>query len=611
MTTPPPPHGILGDFVLASGPETEAWLRSVPGFTVVSAPGGAGQAAIRGAARHGVTPDGTHWVGLADLVAGDLATGGAALAAGAPPQAAWRGRFAQATWSPAARRAVALTDHISTLAIYTLVRGDVIVVGTDFRLLASSPWCRRTIDLESVYHYLNFAQIPAPGTIFREIRRLEPATKMAWATSGGAPAPTFAQYFTPEYPGDLRGSDEELARELRERMIANVEAYRPAGDAPDWGCFLSGGTDSSSIVSILSGRGNAAGGAARPRVRSFSIGFAEAGYDELDFARTAAEACGADPTFAKVSREQAQGLVTRVVEAYDQPFGNASAIPTLACADLAHERGMTTLLAGDGGDEIFGGNQRYAKDRIMETWYGLPAPIKELGNAIGRAAGRSNVHILNRVENFFARSSIPNPDRFYTDDSFASDHYHELLSPAFRAAVPRDASLDFMRGVFRQGGDASPLHRIMRLDLNMAIARNDIPKVHWATRSAGVSVRFPYLDPTLIAYTGRLAERYKVRGIEKRYLFKRAMEGILPEAILRKKKQGFGLPIAVWLRSDDAFKGLVRGTLFDERTRARGWWEPTFIDKLLVEHEKGAWDHADSIWRLFILERWLRRFVDG
>ena len=145
----------------------------------------------------------------------------------------------------------------------------------------------------------------------------------------------------------------------------------------------------------------------------------------------------------------------------------------------------------------------------------------------------------------------------------------------------------------------------------IALAQHDLRKVDSATRSAGVSVRFPYLDPQLVAWVNRLPERYKVRGLNKRYLFKIATRGILPDEILKKKKQGFGLPISVWLRTDRDFKALVRDTLFDPRVRARNWWEPAFVEKLLAEHDRGSWDHADYIFRLLMLELWLRRYVDA
>jgi asparagine synthase (glutamine-hydrolysing) len=577
---------VLGDFVLARGPTTGEWVRGLDGFTPITAPGDAVQVAVRGDAQHG-----PGWAALADLIAGRPDDG-------AP--AARRGRFAQIAWDP--KQASAVSDHFSTLSVYVLAPGDLFLVASDLRILAASPFSRRELDPEGIYHYFNFAQIPAPLTVFRDIRRLPPATRVTWKDGRIAEE----RYHIPEYAQDLRGSDAALAGELRERIVATVQAYRPSGAGVDgaWGCFLSGGTDSSSIVSILAQQ-------RRGPVKSFSIGFAEQGYDELGYARLAASACGAEPAFHSVSREEAQALVVRVIEGYDQPFGNASAIPTIACADLAHASKVSLLLAGDGGDEIFGGNERYAKDQIMEAWYAMPAPVRAVGRRVGGMVGGSKVHLLNRVENFFERASLPNPDRFYTDDSFASDHYDEMLSPDFRKQVARDASLDFMRGVYKLGASGGPLHRIMRLDLMMAIAQNDLRKVHGATRSAGVSVRFPYLDPELVAWTGRLPERYKVRRLTKRYLFRLAMRDIRPVEIIKKKKQGFGLPIAVWLRSDKAFQTMVRDTIFDARARARGYWQPAFVERLLAEHEQGAWDHADSIWRLFVLERWLRRYADG
>lgn len=591
-----PTANVVGDFVLAWGANAAAFLDQLDGFTRVTDPDEPAQAAVRGAARHGRAADGTRWLGVADLIEGTLEDGVRALG-GSPPQHGWRGRFAQVAWQPAERRLVALTDHFSTLSLYTLVHPEALVVGTDLRLLARSPWCRRTIDLESVYHYLNFAHIPAPKTIFTDLRRLEPSTRFSWRNGD----PSEDRYYLPEYPEDLRGSESELAHELQQRIVASVNDYRPA-DEPPWGCFLSGGTDSSSITCILS---------KKSRVRSFSIGFAEEGFDELGYARLAAQACGADPSYHSVSRQEAQSLVSRLVDAYDQPFGNSSAIPTIACSDLAHGRGVQLLVAGDGGDEIFGGNERYAKDRIMSVWYSMPAPLKAAGRAVGSVAGASGNFFLNRVENFFERASLPNPDRFYTDDSFASDHYEQLLSSEFRRAVGRDASLDWMRRVYRLGNSGGPLHRVMRLDLLNAIAQSDLRKVDGASRSAGVSVRFPYLDPKLIAWVNRLPERYKVRGLKKRYLFKLAMRGILPDEILKKKKQGFGLPVSVWMRSDAQFKQMIRDTLFDPRARARRWWEPSFVERLLGEHERNVWDHADYIWRLLMLELWMRRYVDA
>jgi asparagine synthase (glutamine-hydrolysing) len=594
----PTDSGLIGDFICAFGPAAERAI--VPRADFLVRGEGPLRIATRGAVREGDAGASGHWLGLADLVEGRLDDGIAALADGDVPQARWRGRFAQVAWNADARRVVALTDHFSTVPLYALERDGTLLLATDLRLIAASPLCTREIDPAAIYHYLNFAYVPAPLTICRDIRHLTPGTRLSWES--GRRSET--RYFVPAYAQDLHGSDEDLARQLRETMIASVHDYRPP-EQRNWGCFLSGGTDSSSIVSMLSSQ--------RPdaRVRSFSIGFAEEGYDELGYAELVAAVCNAQAFSARVSRSQAVALVGQVVDAYDQPFGDASAVPTLACAELAGTQGVDTLIAGDGGDEVFGGNERYAKDQVMESFYRLPGPLKSIARGIGHVAGKTSSHFLNRVQNFVERASLPNPDRFYTDDSFGSDDYEQLLTPGFRAQVARDASLDFMREVYALGGDADPLHRIMRLDLLMAIAQNDLYKVHGACRAHGISARFPYLDPRLVEWTGRLGSQYKVRGTTKRYLFKQAMSGILPEAILTKKKQGFGLPIAVWLRRDAQFQQLVRDVLFDPRTLARGVFERPFVEKLIGEHMKGAWDHSRGIWQLVVLELWLRRHLDA
>ncbi|HEY6939995.1 asparagine synthase C-terminal domain-containing protein [Dokdonella sp.] len=590
------PASVIGDFACAFGPAAARAIGAPDGYAVSGE--GDVRIASRGAVRFGEAAGG-RWLALADLVEGRCDDGVAALD-GEPPHARWRGRFAQVAWSANGRRAVALTDHFSTLPLYALELDGTVMLASDLRLILASPLCRREIDPLAIYHYLNFAYVPAPSTICMGVQRLAPGTRYAW--DGGRGRST--RYWLPEYAEDLRGDDARLARDLREQIVASVHDYRPS-DARGWGCFLSGGTDSSSIVSILASEKPEA------KVRSFSIGFAEAGYDELGYAELVARTVGAEPYTARVGSGEAVALLERVVDAWDQPFGDASAVPTLACAALAATQSVDTLLAGDGGDEIYGGNERYAKDRVMEAFYGLPAPLKALARGIGRVAGRSSSHFLNRIDNFTRRASLPNPDRFYTDDSFGSDDYDELLSPGFRARVPRDASLEFMRSVYALGGDAGPLHRIMRLDLQMAIAQNDLYKVHGACRAHGISARYPYLDPRLVAYTGRLPPSYKVRGTTKRYLFKQAMAGILPDDVLRKKKQGFGLPVAVWLRNDAAFQGFVRDVLFDPRTLARGLFERAFVERLLAEHARGRWDHSRGIWQLVVLELWLRRHFDA
>ena len=304
-------------------------------------------------------------------------------------------------------------------------------------------------------------------------------------------------------------------------------------------------------------------------------------------------------------------MLPHLPELFDQPFGNASAVPTLACAAMAAADGRSILVAGDGGDEIFGGNERYAKDMIMQRWFELPNAVKTLGRVIGRTVGGGSNRFLNRIDNFTRRSSLPNPDRFYTDDAFASECFDELLTASFRSSVTADLSLQLLRGMYAGCDARSELHRLMALDLELAIAQNDLVKVDGAARHAGVTVRFPYLDADLVAYTGRLKAHWKVSGMQKRVLFKQATVGILPDAILKKPKQGFGLPISVWMRDRAPFREWLRDLLLSERTRQRGWFEPAYVADLFNRHQAGGWDYSAHLWSLAVLELWVRNNLEG
>ena len=511
-----------------------------------------------------------------------------------------RGRYGYVLWDAEAHRVTACTDPFRTYPIYHATAGDCLLVASDLRLILASGLVPPRVSLPALYHYLNFSYVPAPFCAIEGVAKL-PA---GHCLEGRPGATEVRRHWDAVYPADVRGTDEERAAELRQRMIDAVSGYRPAADAP-WGTFLSGGTDSSSIASILSRNAGARKGS------SFSIGFAEEGYDELAYSRLAAQRFGLDAHERLVGEADALAAIPRLVSGYDEPFGNSSAIPTYYCADLAAQNGVGLLVAGDGGDEIYGGNERYRKDRIFEWFHQAPAPVRGAGVMLAGALKGVDTRFANRVKNFVHRGSLPNPDRFYSDDSFASDQFEELLSENFRAKVGRDDSLDVQRSIYRAAQADCNLHRLMYLDLKMTIADNDVVKVVRASRLAGTQVVFPYLDRELIEYTGRLPGSDKVRGLEKRYLFKRATEDILPEEIRKKKKQGFGLPVSVWLRRPGAFRDMVNDVLLSPRAAERGYFNRSHVEHLMKRHERGAWDHSAEIYQLLMLELWHREYVDG
>jgi len=510
------------------------------------------------------------------------------------------GKYGFILWDAERATLLAGSDTFHTYPLFYHRTAEGFVCGTDLRLVRAAAGLGSNLDHQALYHYLNFAYVPAPSTIFEGIRKLLPGSQLEYRNGNLQ----VTRYWQPLYPEDLSGSEHELTDGLRDKIVETVQRYRPS-DAVQWGTFLSGGTDSSSITGILAQQ------RADRKVASFSIGFGEADYDELEYARIAAKAFAVDAHMRDVDAQDTMDLIPWLVRTYDEPYANSSAIPTAYCARLAHEAGISVMIAGDGGDEIYGGNERYAKDKVMGWYYNLPTLVKWGGYGVERAMAPIDVRLLNKVKNFIHRSSLPNPDRFYTDDSFASDHFEELLVPGFRRDIDVASSLDLMRELYRDTAADSELHRLMYIDLMMAIAENDLVKVNRTAKATGVSVLYPYLDRDLIEFTGRIGAKWKVKHLTKRYLFKRAMDGILPPEILAKKKQGFGLPIGVWFREHQGFRELLNDTLLSQRAQERGYFERDFIKSIVQRHQQGVWDYTQELWLMLMLELWHREHLDG
>lgn len=510
-----------------------------------------------------------------------------------------RGRYFYLFWDERTRTVSAFTDAFRSYPVFYMVTPQRLLCASDLRLILAAVDRPPLVDHTAIYHYLNFAYIPSPHSVLKGIRKLEPGFRL-----DGKPGEVSTQrVFDTCYPEDLDGDVSDRAADLRDQIVQTVSDYRPQMSS-SWGTFLSGGTDSSSIAGIL------ARASIEQPVDSFSIGFSEGGFDEMEYSRIAVRHFGLRPHELKVGEAETMALIPRLAQGFDEPFGNSSAIPTFYCAEMARQHGKTLLIAGDGGDEIFGGNERYAKDRIFGWYHNAPAPVRFTGKLLAKCLSGIDSHATNRIRNMIRRGELPNPDRFYSDDSFASDHFEELLTGDFRQSVNPSDSLQIQRDIFARADAKSELHKLMYLDLKMTIAESDIVKVVRSARMAGVDVAFPYLDQTLVDYTGRLPERFKVNRLDKRYLFKIAMAGILPAEIVKKKKQGFGLPISVWLRKNGPLRAIVNDVVLSERTFSRGYFNPIFLRRLIERHELGVWDYSSEIFRILMLELWHREFLD-
>jgi asparagine synthase (glutamine-hydrolysing) len=503
-------------------------------------------------------------------------------------------------WDRRERQLVLAVDHFGVKRLYFVTDGRRTAFASRASALRAAPQVEGGVDPTAVYNYLNCGFVPAPGSIFSGTHRLAPAHCLVVRSGEG----TAAAYWEIAYAE--QSVREAVAVSTMYRLTEEAVARAIRGAAPkDIGAFLSGGTDSSTVVGLMSRLTG-------ERVNAFSIGFPEERYDELDYARLVAGHFGAAHYTHIVSPEEALAVLPRLVDAYDEPFGNNSAIGTFVCARLARESRVTRLLAGDGGDEIFGGNERYRRDRIFARYHRIPRIVRRgLLEPILLGLGDGGPSVAGRARRYIRRANLPNPRRFYSWEFFFAGEGADLLAPDFRASVDALAPYTVAQTHYDRAGATAELNRLLYLDLKLAIGDNDLLKVTRTAELAGVDVRFPLLDLALVEFTAVLPARHKLRGLEKRYLFKRAFARLLPPATLAKRKHGFGVPTSTWLRSHREFRDLARDTLSSARARQRGYFEPGALDALLQLHAADTTPYyGDILWTVLMLEMWHRRHVD-
>ncbi|MCE4557570.1 asparagine synthetase B family protein [Roseateles cellulosilyticus] len=450
------------------------------------------------------------------------------------------------------------------------------------------------IDTQAVFDYLYHHCIPSPRTIYAGILRL-PAAHYALFENGRL---TVAPYWTPGFREETRPSFDALRDEFRDILRTAVKE-RLTGDGKT-ACFLSGGTDSSTVCGLLrETTGQAPAG--------YSIGFEAEGYDEMAYARIAAKAFGADHHEYYVTPADLVKAIPGVAAHYDQPFGNSSAVPAFYCARKAHDDGYTRLLAGDGGDELFGGNVRYAKERVFHVYSQMPSPLRSgVLNPLFLNPVTGSIPLLKKGTSYIRQARVPMPDRMQSYNLLDRLGLAEVFTPGFLAAVDTQAPRQHQRATWAAGPhDASLVNQMLAFDWRYTLAENDLPKVVGTTALAGVDVSFPLLDTRLLDFSLKLPTSYKLKGLKLRWFFKEALRGFLPDEILTKKKHGFGLPFGPWAVKDAALNALAAESL--RGVADRGLVRTEFVESLLTQRlREHAGYYGEMVWILMMLEQWLR-----
>ena len=451
-------------------------------------------------------------------------------------------------------------------------------------------------------HYLFFHMVPAPGTAYLGWQRLLPGEYLHVRAGKQCKGSYWSLAFQEKSIDTFASRKQAFLRTLRLAVESSL------GDvAATTGAFLSGGTDSSTIAAIV---GQVTGTGAR----TYSIGFDAPGYDEMAYARLAASHAGCVHHEYYVTADDVLAAIPSMAALFDQPFGNASAIPAYYCAKMAREDGMTRMLGGDGGDELFGGNERYAHQALLSSYEHLPAMLRQglIEPLLFRHGVARTSRLAGKARSYIEQASTALPARLERYNLLQRYGHRTVLEEGFLDTIDPGLALDSLNSAWRRRPERqlSQINALLALDMRFTLADNDLPKVRKACELAGVEAAFPFLHDAMVAFAASLPPGDKLRGMQLRPFFKRALADILPRAILRKKKHGFGLPFGLWLQSHAPLRAFAFDNL--SRLRQRGIVRLGFIDdlqgRLLLEHPAY---HGTMVWILMMLEQWLSAHALG
>jgi len=510
-----------------------------------------------------------------------------------------RGAFSLALWDAHSETLLIAVDRFAVKPLTYFADDRQLVFASQPRGIFASGRVEKQVNSVALASFLNFSVVPAPESAFRSLEKLPAGSFLSWQRG----KVHIERYWDLQYSESRHSTINQLADELLSGMSRAVGQYSQDVRPDELGCFLSGGTDSSSILGLLTQQ-------KKTSINALSIGFSEQRFNELEYARIAADAFHAKHSIVVLSPEETFKDIPEIVSVYDEPFGNSSAMPTYACLKLARDRGIKVMFAGDGGDELFGGNERYRTEQIFGFYRFIPQPLRRyLIEPVAFRSGTAGV--TRKLRRYIEQSKTANPERYFKWLLLQVFPPARVLGPNIVLNNGHGDLLHIPRRYYRSAPANSELNRLLYIDIKMTLADNDLPKVARTAELAGVKVRFPYLDHPLADFSGALPVNLKVRGLEKRYLFKKATANLLPKEILRKKKHGFGLPIGMWLKQHPLWRGHAEDVLLDPRTYQRGYFQRAFVEELfkLMDADNSTY-YGDLLWLFLVAELWHRRHLE-
>jgi asparagine synthase (glutamine-hydrolysing) len=502
-----------------------------------------------------------------------------------------RGMFGLAIWDARSRTLLVARDRIGIKPMYYATVNGRLYFGSELKSLLEAPDLPRDLDANALDHYLSFLYTPRDRSIFKSVRKLPPGHLLTWTDGRLA----VDQYWQLPVAETFRGSEEDAVRQLRVVLSDAVRSHLMS-DVP-LGAFLSGGIDSSLVVGLMSEFSSS-------RVKTFSIGFDEPAFDELDHARRVAVHFGTDH-HEFVVKPDGVSILDRLVSHFDEPFADSSAIPTWYVSEMAR-RHVTVVLSGDGGDELFGGYERY-----------LPHPRvvafdRYSPRALRRVAGIAAARLPHgtRGKNFLRHVGRDDRGRYLDAIRFfGADEKPALLMPDVLRAIDTLDPETLLARRFERFSELPWPSQMMRFDAETYLPEDVLTKVDRMSMAHSIESRVPLLDNQVIEFASTLPASLKIKNGRRKHVLKEVAATLLPRDILNRKKQGFGVPLGTWFCGN--LRELFADTLLSPSSLQRGYFQPAFVRRIVDEHLAGTRDHTLRLWQLVVFEKWQQQYVNS
>jgi len=508
------------------------------------------------------------------------------------------GMFAFALWDSKRRRLFLARDRFGEKPLYWGIFNNTFLFASEPKVLLAHPAVRPSLNLQALRQYLSFDYVPAPLSIYEGINKLRAAHTLT-VEDGRVED---ERYWQLSYQKPAQAPSERDAAEHLRELLAESVRMRLVSDVP-LGVLLSGGVDSSAITAL-------AVQAASETVKTFSISFAEASFDESSYARAVAKYLGTDHHEERFSADLAANLVGEIGAWMDEPHSDPSLVPTYLLSRFTRKH-VTVALGGDGGDELFAGYPMYLGHRFAEIYNRVPRMLRR--GVVEPLVRMLPVKTKNLSFDYRAR-------RFIASAGHDPVHRHHMWFGSFTPAeqellltlaIKRNSDDDIYREARALAADSDAkdmIERMQSLDTQLYLAEDILTKVDRASMAVSLEVRAPFLDPRVAEYAAALPRNYKLRGRKSKYILKRAVADLVPSFVTRRPKKGFGIPVAEWLKKK--LRPLARDLLSPERIKRAGLFEADYVGRLLDEHEAGIANHRKPLWTLLMFELWHESFIE-